>query len=214
MQNLELKLAENPEAPGSFEGYASTPSLDRSGDVIPINAWTQTLRDWQARGAHIPLLWIHDDKRPIGAITRAIATVCGLEVRGQIAIATPDGAIAYELAKVGGLSLSIGFVAAPGAVSVVNGARWIQQVDLWEISLVPVADNPAAVVSSIKSARECKTIREFEHLVRDALGLSARGAKHLAAVGWPVLHREGAEQRRDDAPPVTVQAVREALHLR
>jgi HK97 family phage prohead protease len=214
MQTLELKLAADPAAAGGFTGLASTPDLDRSADVIEPGAWAQTLAAWQARGGRIPLLYLHRQDDPIGAITNASATGRGLEVAGQIAIATPTGAIAYELAKVGGLSLSIGYVIPAGGATMVGNVRHIRVIDLYEISLVPIADNPAAIVSSVKSAKECKTIREFEHLVRDALGLSARGAKHLAAVGWPVLHRDDAAQRRDDAPPsVTAQQVRQALRL-
>lgn len=214
MQILELKLAADPAAAGSFTGLASTPDLDRSADVIEPGAWAQTLAAWQARGGRIPLLYLHRQDDPIGAITNASATGRGLEVAGQIAIATPTGAIAYELAKVGGLSLSIGYVIPAGGATVVGNVRHIHAIDLYEVSLVPIADNPAAVVSSVKSAKDCKTIREFEHLAREALGLSARGAKQLAAVGWPVLHRDDAAQRRDDAPPsVTAQQVRQALRL-
>lgn len=214
MQTLELKLAADPAAAGSFTGLASTPDLDRSADVIEPGAWAQTLAAWQARGGRIPLLYLHRQDDPIGAITSASATGRGLEVAGQIAIATPTGAIAYELAKVGGLSLSIGYVIPAGGATMVGNVRHIRAIDLYEISLVPIADNPAAIVSSVKSARDCKTIREFEHLAREALGLSARGAKQLAAVGWPVLHRDGVAQRRDDAPPgVTVEQVRQALRL-
>lgn len=212
MQMLELKLAANPAAAGSFTGFASTTDLDRSSDVVEPGAWAQTLEVWKQRRGRVPLLYRHNE--PIGAITSASATGRGLEVAGQIAIATPTGAIAYELAKVGGLSLSIGFVIPAGGSTMVGNVRHIHAIDLYEISLVPIADNPAAVVSSVKSAKDCKTIREFEHLAREALGLSARGAKHLAAVGWPVLHREDAAQRREDAPPsVTVAQVRQALRL-
>ncbi|CAM5450350.1 MULTISPECIES: HK97 family phage prohead protease [Rhodanobacter] len=212
MQMLELKLAADPAAAGSFTGFASTTDLDRSSDVVEPGAWAQTLAVWKQRGGRVPLLYRHDE--PIGAITTATATGRGLEVAGQIAIATPTGAIAYELAKVGGLSLSIGFVIPAGGATVVGNVRHIHAIDLYEISLVPIADNPAAVVSSVKSAKDCKTIREFEHLAREALGLSARGAKQLAAVGWPVLYRDGTAQRRDDAPPgVTAEQVRRALRL-
>lgn len=202
---ISLKLAADPAAEaGTFTGFASTPDLDRSRDVIPPSAWEATLAAWTARGGRIPLLYLHDQGQPVGAITRATATARGLEVEGAIAIATPTGAIAYELAKLGGLSLSIGYVVPDGGATfdARTGVRTIRAVDLYEISLVPVADNPAAVVSSVKHFSECATVREFEAAAREALGLSARQAKTLAAVGWPALRREdAAPMRRDDAPP-------------
>ncbi|UGB39724.1 HK97 family phage prohead protease [Frateuria soli] len=203
MQNLSLKLAADPSAAGTFTGLASTPDLDRSRDVIPPSAWAATLDAWAARGGRIPLLYLHDQREPVGAITSARATAHGLEVEGAIAVNTPTGAIVYELAKLGSLSLSIGFVVPEGGAvrDPRTGVRTIHVVDLYEISLVPVADNPAAVVQSVKQFRECASIREFEAAAREALGLSARQAKTLAAVGWPALRRDGAEPRREDAPP-------------
>lgn len=202
--HLSLKLAADPATEaGTFTGLASTPDLDRSRDVIPASAWADTLAAWAARGGRIPLLYLHDMAQPVGAITRATATARGLEVEGAIAIGTPTGAIAYELAKLGGLSLSIGYTMPEGGATfdARTGVRTIHAVDLYEISLVPVADNPAAVVSSVKHFADCRSIREFEATAREALGLSARQAKTLAAVGWPALRRDGAEPRREDAPP-------------
>jgi uncharacterized protein len=202
--HLSLKLAADPSATaGTFSGLASTIDLDRSRDVIPASAWADTLAAWAARGGRIPLLYLHDQTQPIGAITSARATANGLEVEGALAINTPTGAIAYELAKLGGLSLSIGYVVPDGGATfdARSGIRTIRTIDLYEISLVPVADNPAAVVSSVKHFNQCHTVREFEAAAREALGLSARQAKTLAAVGWPALRRDGAEPRRDVAPP-------------
>lgn len=196
---LQLKLASDNAEAGSFTGYASTPDLDRSRDVIDAGAWSATLNAWAARGGRIPLLYLHRQDDPVGAITSAKATSRGLEVAGQIAVATPTGAVAYELAKVGGLSLSIGYTIPDGGARTdpQTGVRHIAAVDLWEVSLVPIADNPSAIVTGIKTAGDCKTIREFEGLVRDALGLSNRTAKAVASKSWPILHRDDAEHRRD-----------------
>lgn len=214
MNLLELKLAADPAAAGTFSGLASTPDLDRSADVIEPTAWAKTLAAWHARGGRIPLLYLHNQREPVGAITSAIATPRGLEVTGQIAIATPTGAIAYELAKVGGLSLSVGYTIPTDGAIVVGNVRRIRAIDLYEISLVPIADNPSAIVSAVKSASDCKTIREFEALARDALGLSSRDAKAVASKAWPVLQRDAAGHRRDGGSLDAMTATKAVAILR
>lgn len=49
---------------------------------------------------------------------------------------------------------------------------------------------------SVKSFSDCKSVRDFERLLRSAIGLSNRQAKKLAAVGWGVL--SGAECAEND----------------
>jgi hypothetical protein len=213
MQALQLKFANDPTAPGSFTGLASTYAPDRQGDVVAPGAFDATLAEWATRGYGIPLLWNHDQAQPIGAISTATAAADGLRVGGRILTTTPAGGHAHALAVEGALSMSIGYTVPAGGEKMVNGVRHLFAIDLHEISLVAVPANPDARLTSIKSAADCSTIREFEHLVRDALGLSSRDAKHLAAKGWPVLRRDGVTQRRDDALPSTVTAVREILRL-
>ena len=199
MNPLQLKLLATDQGAGSFAGLAATfgPMPDRQGDVILPGAFDATLTAWSARGYGIPLLWQHDQSQPIGAISAASAAADGLRVGGQVVTTTPGGAHAHALALAGSLSMSIGYTVPPGGAKMIGGVRHLSAVDLHEISLVSVPANPDARITSIKSAAQCDTIREFETLVRDALGLSSRDAKAVASKAWPVLQRDAASLHRE-----------------
>ncbi len=204
MSPLQLKLLATDAAAGTFAGLAATFDPDRQGDIILPGAFDATLAEWGARGYNIPLLAGHDQTKPVGAIQNALVDADGLRVTGRIVTSTPAGAEAHVLAVAGALSMSIGYTVPDGGWRMVNGARHLSMIDLHEISLVAVPANPGARITEIKRASDCSTIREYEHLVRDALGLSSRDAKAVAAKSWPVFRRDGEGQRREGAPDATV----------
>lgn len=214
MDALQFELKRLAVDEGTFKGLASTWQLDRQGDVIERGAFLKSLEAWASRGARVPILWQHDHSEPIGAIRKALETDEGLDVEGELVLALSNAKRAHALAKSGALGMSIGFTIPEGGAETRSGVRFIKEIDLAEISLVSVPANPGAVVREVKSARDCSTVREYEALVRDALGLSARDAKAVAAKSWPVLHRDGDGQRREDAPDAeTVSEVRRLLRL-
>lgn len=200
MDALQFELKRATVEEGTFKGLASTWQLDRHGDVIERGAFAKSLAAWAARGARLPILWQHDQREPIGAIRKAAETDEGLEVEGELVLAIENAKRAHGLARAGGLAMSIGFSITPGATETRSGVRFIKEIDLAEVSLVSIPANAGAVVREVKSARDCSTVREYEALVREALGLSSRDAKAVAAKSWPVLCREGEAQRRDGAP--------------
>lgn len=213
MDALQFELKRLTTDEGTFRGLAATWQLDRQGDVIERGAFAKSLAAWSARGARVPLLWQHDHGEPIGALRKAVETDDGLEVEGELVLSLGNAKRAHALAKSGALGMSIGFTIPQGATDTRSGVRFIKEIDLAEVSLVSVPANPGAVVREVKSARDCSTIREYEALVREALNLGARDAKAIAAKSWPVLHREDAVQRREDAPDISATEVRRLLHL-
>lgn len=207
----ELKRVTTDE--GTFKGLAATWQLDRQGDVIERGAFAKSLAAWEARGARVPLLWQHDHAEPIGALKRAVETEEGLDVEGELVLALSNAKRAHALAKSGALGMSIGFTIPKGATESRSGVRFIREIDLAEVSLVSVPANPGAVVREVKSARDCANVREYEALVREALGLSSRDAKLVAAKSWPALSREGEGQRREGALEMDASEVRRLLRL-
>ena len=198
---------------GTFKGLASTWTLDRLNDVIVPGAFTKTLQEWNARGANVPLLWNHDQGEPIGAIVTATETAEGLEVEGQLALDVGNAKRAYSLAKTGALAMSIGYGIPAGGYEMKSGVRHIKQIELAEISLVAVPANPGAILREVKSVKDCNTIREYEDLLREALGLSAREAKRVASKSWQVLNRDGSDQTREASPDEVMRQVRKSLGL-
>ncbi|OYP20289.1 primosomal replication protein N [Streptomyces sp. FBKL.4005] len=60
---------------------------DSYGDVVRPGAFTQTLQEWAAKGDQIPVIWAHQWSDPfahIGRVIKAVETLQGLEVTGQI----------------------------------------------------------------------------------------------------------------------------------
>lgn len=197
---IEFKFAAGKQ--GRFRGIAASfgPTPDRQGDIILPGAFAQTLRDWNDRGANIPLLWDHQTAEPIGAVQSAQETADGLEVEGLLAEGIGNAERAMRLLSTGALSMSVGFTIASGGARLRHdGVREIAAIDLAEISLVSVPADPRAVVREVK-----RDIRSFETAVRDALGLSSREAKRLAAGGF-------AAMVRDEPPEPDTAAIDAAL---
>ncbi|MCX4993845.1 HK97 family phage prohead protease [Streptomyces longwoodensis] len=75
-------------ADGQFVALVSVfNNEDSYGDVVRPGAFTQTLQEWAASGDSIPVIWAHQWSDPfahIGRVVKAVETLQGLEVTGQI----------------------------------------------------------------------------------------------------------------------------------
>ncbi|MDX3634330.1 HK97 family phage prohead protease [Streptomyces europaeiscabiei] len=75
-------------AEGQFIALVSVfDTEDSIGDVVRPGAFTQTLTDWTDKGDDIPVIWAHQWSDPfshIGRVIKAVETLQGLEVTGQI----------------------------------------------------------------------------------------------------------------------------------
>ncbi|NCZ48187.1 MAG: hypothetical protein EBX59_11635, partial [Betaproteobacteria bacterium] len=87
-----------------IEGYASTVDRDRQGDVIPMSAWTDGLKNYLKNPI---ILAYHNHQMPIGRMIDHKVTDQGLWIRAQIPSEVGD---VYKLVKKGILSaFSVGF---------------------------------------------------------------------------------------------------------
>lgn len=198
----KLLTTEIDPAAGTFEAIAwPYDEADRLGDVIQRGAFAKSLARLAAAGTAMPLLWDHDRSTPIGALPVLEDTNIGLKVCGELELSIEKAQQAYSLAKRKALSLSVCFAYQPEHVTQRDGIRYFSEVDLLEISLVTVPAHSGAVITEIKSFDDCQNVRDFESLVRDALGLSRRAAKRLAAVGYPALTERDAPAVTDDVDP-------------
>lgn len=131
---------------GHFSGYASlfgVPDLGR--DVVVPGAFAASLA--RRGAADVRLLFQHDPAEPIGRWLALREDGRGLFAEGQLNLAVRRAREVDALMRAGGLDgLSIGFRtlrARKGA----GGERRLQQVDLWEISLVTFPLQPGARAS-------------------------------------------------------------------
>ncbi|MCG6122782.1 MAG: HK97 family phage prohead protease [Microvirga sp.] len=150
----EIKLL--PHAPavttedGEFEGYASlfgVPDLTR--DVVRPGAFAGSLVKRGASG--VRMLWQHDPGEPIGAWLDIHEDRRGLFVRGRLNMAVARAREAHALIRERAVDgLSIGFRVQRSTKERSTGRRILEQVDLWEISIVTFPMLPAARVSHVK----------------------------------------------------------------
>lgn len=162
---------------GSFEGYASVFGVvDSDGDVIVKGAFGRTL----ASGKKPKMLWQHDTKEIIGKWIELSEDDNGLWVKGSLIMDTQRGREAYALLKAGVLdAMSVGFNIVEATPGEQRRGRVIDDVDLWEISLVTWGANPQALVTNVKH----DTIKDFERFLRDA-GYSRKQATAIASGGY------------------------------
>lgn len=147
---LEIKAVEDGSGRRLFTGIATTPTTDRTGDIV------------EPKGAEfqlpIPLCWMHDSTDPVGWVTAAKVTAAGIEIQGEVAN-LPDPAslkerldTAWAMLK-GKLvrGLSIGF--KPLESSRINETYSYRYTKwLWlELSPVVIPANGDCSITSIKS---------------------------------------------------------------
>lgn len=120
-----------------IEGYASLfGAADQGGDVVERGAYGRWLADLAARGGRVAMLWQHDARAPIGVWDEMRENDRGLYVRGRLVLETRRGAEAAALVAAGAIDgLSIGYRTRKAGRDR-QGRRLLQDVELWEVSLV------------------------------------------------------------------------------
>lgn len=195
--DFQFKFADDKSA-GLFSGYGAIfGNVDSYGDVIEKGAFKDTLRAWEDKGKYPPMLLQHgggffgggaDDLLPVGKWTSMEENSKGLKVEGELfALDTERGKYIYEGLKANVLDgLSIGFktIKSRNGSKPSDPRRFIEAVDLVELSIVTFPANDKARIGNVKAAEHVKTIREFEDFLRDVGGFSNAAAKSIAARGF------------------------------
>lgn len=179
---MELKFIERPfevkavEDDGTFEGFGSVfGNVDSYKEIVAPGAFAESLAGWKAAGKLPPVLWQHKSGEPIGPYLSMEEQSVGLYVKGQLLINDVQRAKeARALMKAKAVNgLSIGFVTREDSFDRVTGVRTLKKIDLWEVSVVTFPANPAAQISSVKSAIDAiETVRDAESFLRDVGRLS------------------------------------------
>jgi hypothetical protein len=146
---IEIKSVD--EESRTVEGIATTPSIDRVGDIVePMGARFKL---------PLPLLLDHNHDEQVGHVEFAKATEAGIPFKATIAkIPEPGDAqrlvdkawhfVKYRLRS----AVSIGFRAMEGGVELLKtGGYRFTDWEWYELSLVTIPAQPQAVLTSIKS---------------------------------------------------------------
>ena len=134
-----------------IEGIATTPTVDRVGDVIdPMGA---TYAD------DLPLLWQHRHDQPVGRVKFGAPTKDGIPFTATIPLVPHGGALqarvdeAWDSVRSGLVrAVSIGFRALKDGVETMKGGGYrFTKTEIMELSLVTIPANSDAVITAIKA---------------------------------------------------------------
>ena len=140
-----------------ISGYAAVfNQKDSQGDIILRGAFKN------AEQEKVKFLWQHDAKVPIGKIRKLYEDHYGLYVEVEMILDVAAAREAHSLVKSGAISgLSIGFKPMNYFYEE-DTTRIIEEIDLWEISLVTFPANNLAEVTAVKSDGIAKLSMEID----------------------------------------------------
>ena len=213
----EVKFS-NEAADGemTFSGYgAFFNNVDASGDIIVPGAFSKTIKEAKRTGTWPSMLSQHGgwgisstDNTPIGIRTLMEEDEKGLRVEGKFAN-TPRGIEAYTLLKMSPRpafnGLSIGYQVVThtcGNPPKDKFYRKLEEIKLYEISLVTFPCNDKARVSQVKSLEK----RSIEQLLRDA-GMSNSQAKKFISGGYELAFGDRDGDSDEGAPEAKAEVV-------
>lgn len=147
---LAIKAFDDTGGKRTFVGIASTPSVDRMGDIVEPKGMEISLPT--------PLLWQHNSREPIGWVTAAKVTDEGIVVECEVASIAEAGKLkdrldeAWQMLKAQLVrGLSIGFDPIESArIEGTWGYRYLKWA-LLELSAVTIPANAECSIQSIKS---------------------------------------------------------------
>ncbi|WP_425039198.1 HK97 family phage prohead protease [Primorskyibacter sp. S187A] len=158
-----------------IEGYASLfGAQDQGGDIVQKGAYARSLDALHSAGRAVKMLWQHDPAQPIGVWDVVREDERGLFVKGRILDAVERGREAAALLEAGAIDgLSIGYRTRRAKKSD-TGARLLQELELWEVSLVTFPMLPSARAQRKGEAPLDEELREMA-AVFDGLRLEIAG---------------------------------------
>jgi HK97 family phage prohead protease len=137
---------------GNFFGYASTfGNTDKANDVIVKGAFSETLQSWKKKHKGFPNIYDeHNRYHCLGTCKTLEEDDTGLSVEGILFTQYIEKAReAYECLRSGlKHSLSIGFYVKKSFMN--HGVRYIEKIDLLEVSIVTNPCNAKAQIHAFK----------------------------------------------------------------
>ena len=158
-----------------IEGYASLfGDEDRGGDIVEKGAYARSLHRLAAEGRQVKMLWQHDPAQPIGVWDEVREDERGLYVKGRLLESVERAREAAALIAARAIDgLSIGYRTVKAAKND-KGRRLLQELELWEVSLVTFPMLPSARVGAKGDALAETALRELAAAFEDARREMAR----------------------------------------
>jgi HK97 family phage prohead protease len=152
-----------------IEGYASLFGMrDQGGDVVVRGAYAASLKRLAAGGRAVKMLWQHDPTQPIGIWDEVREDATGLWVKGRLLRDVEKGREAAALLAAGAIDgLSIGYRTVK-AERDGKGQRLLQELELWEVSLVTFPMLPEARVVAKGDLPEAEIWRSLAQALTEA----------------------------------------------
>lgn len=191
---MQFKELKETNKIAEFIGYASTfGNVDLENDIIEKGAFLKSLKE---KGMKYPILIDHSARimTQAGWNIEAKEDEKGLMVKGELNLEVEAGRTAYSLIKQAKrhgaeMGLSVGFMVKDFEIK--DEIRIIKEIDLFEYSIVVIAANPMAGVTSVKDLKDRKEIslkkREIEHLLRDVGCSKSQAQKAISSIFYNEL---------------------------
>lgn len=166
---------------GELTGYFSTyqPVADTYGDCVAPGCFTETIKAWEEKGKHIPLVWNHNMDDPeliIGQVDKIEDDEYGPLMKAHF-YDTPKAQAARNLMKEGSVyqfSYAYGIDSARKPNEAEKAAdpnifQVLEAVSLMEITITPTPAQPLAEMVSVKAGR--RNSKSDEQAIRQAIAL-------------------------------------------
>ena len=159
-----------------IEGYASLfGAVDRGGDIVERGAYTASLKSLVKAGRRVRMLWQHDPAEPIGVWDEVREDSRGLYVKGRLLPEVARAREAAALLEAGAIEgLSIGYRTVK-ATKDDGGRRRLQELELWEVSLVTFPMLPEARVGAKGETPDDGLLRDLAATIEEARRNLAQG---------------------------------------
>jgi len=181
---------------GGFEGYASTRSVDRGGDIVEAGAFKASLEEWTNKSKLPKMLFQHDPNKIVGVWETMQEDDKGLYVKGRVLMDIPLGKEMHVLMKAGALdSMSIGYQTVEADFEGPNAQiRRITKLNLWEVSLVTFPMQPEAAITQVK---RLETRGEVARILRKE-GVPGQFAELVSLYGFDEAKKRVDGRREGD----------------
>lgn len=133
-----------------ISGYASVFGIkDKHGDIVQKGAFEGSVISFKG-GKSIPILWQHKQDKPIGVIEHMEEDEYGLYISARIITGIAKGDEAWKLIKSQVIcGFSIGYVASGEYLDFKTDTRFLNEIDLWEVSIVTFPANEETLITAV-----------------------------------------------------------------